>query len=483
MTTNSPYVLAWRLAGRKVVVVGGGAIGTAKVELLLATGARIVVVDPTPSDRVVELAAQSKLELRTRRARPTDMVRARLLVAATGCTTTNRRLRRWAHAAGAVVNAVDDQDNCDVTVPAIVRRGPATIAITTNGATPAGARFVREEVTALVDHGLPAGLGEVLDEAADARKELRHTGRYRYDYRRWRDRFFRPAIDGLRAERGAESSEVVGEVRRRFMEGFERASGGDLPGRVILVGAGPGGADLITVRGARALAAADVVVYDRLADPELLDLAPPAAERIPVGKSKGAGTTQEDINRILVDRAQAGSTVVRLKGGDPFVFGRGQEEVAAVTAAGLAAEVVPGISSAVSAPALAGISVTDRHHACSFTVLTGHRAGDVPSPERLNAAAGGGTVVVLMAATTAGQMAQDLLVGGRPRREPVAFIHRAGSPEQQVARATLADVAADGCPFPAPTVMVVGKVADQAGTASPSALHHIHAALPAFARP
>jgi len=145
-----PYLLAWRLRGRKVVVVGGGSIGTAKVETLLGTGAEIVVIDPTPSDRIEDLAAQGRVRAVRRKARPTDMCRAVLLVAATGDSAVNRRLRRWAKPWGAVVNAVDDRENCDVTVPAVVRRGPATIAIPTGGATPAGARFVREELTALV---------------------------------------------------------------------------------------------------------------------------------------------------------------------------------------------------------------------------------------------------------------------------------------------------------------------------------------------
>ncbi|MEL6981299.1 MAG: uroporphyrinogen-III C-methyltransferase [Actinomycetota bacterium] len=450
----TPYVLSWRLADRKVVVVGGGSIGTAKVELLLATGARIVVVDPTPSDRVVELAGADRVTLRRRRARFVDLIGARLLVAATGCTTTNRRLRRMARVCGAVVNAVDDQANCDVTVPAIIRRGPATIAITTDGSTPAGARFLREEVTAVVDQALPEGIGEVLTGAAQAREDLRASGRYTYDYYRWRNRYFTPAL-AVVADGGD-----LGPLRRRFVERFAHPDPVPQLGRVTLVGAGPGGADLITVRGAKALAAADVVVYDRLADPELLDLAPPAAERIPVGKGKGHGATQGAINALLVERAVAGANVVRLKGGDPFVFGRGQEEVDAATDAGVPVEVVPGVSSAVAAPALAGIPLTDRRVAASFTVLTGHRAttDGSPDPDWVAASAGSGTVVVLMAATSAAGVAASLVAGGRSDDLPVAFVHAAGTEAQQSCRSTLGRVVAAGCPFPAPTVMVVGEV-------------------------
>lgn len=472
----APYVLSWRLAGRKVLVVGGGNIGTAKVELLLATQARLVVVDPTPSARVTDLASQGRVRLHRRKARPTDLVGTRLLVAATGCTDTNRRLRRWARLTGAVVNAVDDQTNCDVTVPALVRRGPATIAITTDGATPAGARFLREEVTAAVDDALPLGVGDLLGEAATARQELRASGRYRYDYHQWRHRLFAPALGALRADAdrpaSADASTPEGadsrgghrldleRLRARFVAGFGHASSADPVGRITLVGAGPGGADLITVRGAKALAAADVVVYDRLADPELLDLAPPAAERIPVGKGKGFGATQAEINALLIERSVSGSHVVRLKGGDSFVFGRGQEEVDAVAAAGIPVEVVPGVSSVVAAPALAGIPLTDRRLAASFTVLTGHQADSAsPRPDWAAAAAGGGTIVVLMAASTAAHVAHQLHDGGRPGDEPVAFVHAAGTDAERSLRTDLATAMADGCPFPAPTVMVVGAVA------------------------
>lgn len=179
-------------------------------------------------------------------------------------------------------------------------------------------------------------------------------------------------------------------------------------GRVTLVGAGPGGADLITLRGARALATADVVVYDRLADPELLDLAPHAARRIEVGKAKGWGISQDDINEILVHEARAGAHVVRLKGGDPFVFGRGSEECDALATAGIQCEVVPGVSSALAAPALFGVPLTHRGESASFTVLSGHRVADADH-DWSALARSGSTVVVLMAASTAGDVAARLI--------------------------------------------------------------------------
>lgn len=238
----------------------------------------------------------------------------------------------------------------------------------------------------------------------------------------------------------------------------DRATAPTAVGTVTLVGAGPGGSDLITVRGALALAVADVVVHDRLADPELLELAPAHALCVPVGKAKGSGVTQDRINALLTEHALAGSNVVRLKGGDPFVFGRGSEEIEALASVGVGCEVIPGISSALAAPALAGIPLTERGAAASFTVLTGHRVDDRDHDwEAL--ARSSSTLVVLMGASTASEIARRLLGAGRPSGEPVAVVHAAGTPRMDVARLDLETLACDGCPLPAPSVIIIGDVA------------------------
>lgn len=232
-------------------------------------------------------------------------------------------------------------------------------------------------------------------------------------------------------------------------------------GRVTLVGAGPGGADLITVRGARALATADVVVHDHLVDPEVLALAPSGASRISVGKNKGGGTPQEEIIRVLVAEARSGRHVVRLKGGDPFVYGRGAEEVDGVAAAGIAVDVVPGLTSALAGPALAGISVTERGIAASTLVISGHRAGD-DEYDWAAVARAADTIVVLMAATTASQVARRLLAGGRRPDDAVAVVHRAGRGDQSVTTSTLVGLAARGEALPGPCVVVIGPAARRA---------------------
>jgi len=227
---------------------------------------------------------------------------------------------------------------------------------------------------------------------------------------------------------------------------------------VWLVGAGPGDPGLLTVRGAEALARADTVVHDRLAEHSLLDLAPAAAERIDVGKSPGGPVQQEDINALLVARARAGLTVIRLKGGDPFVFGRGGEEAEALLAAGVDFEVVPGVTSAIAVPAYAGIPVTHRGLSTSFTVVTGHsRHGPDDAVHWESLARAGGTVVVLMGVAHRGEIARRLMAGGLPPTTPVAAVRWGTRPDQRTQRTTLADLAA--MELEPPVTLVIGAVA------------------------
>ena len=200
-----------------------------------------------------------------------------------------------------------------------------------------------------------------------------------------------------------------------------------------------------------------MVLYDRLVDPELLSLAPPASLRIPVGNGKGFGSSQTAIDELLLEHAKSGAHVVRLKGGDPFIFGRGAEETDLAVLAGIDVEVVPGLSSSLAAPALAGIALTDRRSASGFAVISGHRTEET-SYNWESFASDDLTVVVLMAATTADEVARQLLVGGRKAETAVAFVHRAGCPEEMVELTSLVEVSLLGCRFDSPTVMIVGEV-------------------------
>ena len=228
---------------------------------------------------------------------------------------------------------------------------------------------------------------------------------------------------------------------------------------VYLVGAGPGDPGLLTVRGAEVLGRADVVVYDRLSVADLLELAPARAERVSVGKTPGrAGVSQEDINALLVERGRAGEEVVRLKGGDPFVFARGGEEAQALLAAGVAFEVVPGVTSAVAVPAYAGVPVTNRGLSTSFTVVTGHEDPWAATETDWDAVARvGGTVVVLMGVATRGAIAERLMAGGRPGETPVVSVQWGTRPEQRTVRTTLSGLGA--AELDTPATIVIGEVA------------------------
>jgi len=228
---------------------------------------------------------------------------------------------------------------------------------------------------------------------------------------------------------------------------------------VSLVGAGPGCPGLFTLRGAELLGRADVVVYDRLIALELLELAPPGAELIDVGKNPGESSRQSDINALLVEHGRAGREVVRLKGGDPFVFGRGGEEAEALRKAGVAYEVVPGVTSAFAAPAAAGIPVTHRTLSTSVTVVTG-RVGDASAAGGVDWQAlgrAGGTLVILMGVSERAEIAARLIASGRFPDTPAAVVHWGTAPGQQVVRTTLDGLASVA--LPAPSVIVVGSVA------------------------
>ena len=360
-------------------------------------------------------------------------------------------IAREARDRGVLVNVMDDIPNCDWAAPSIVRRGELVLAISTGGASPALAKKLRLQ--------LSATFGEEWAEVLRVLRDVREATLP-----------FLPDI-GDRASRWAaalDTAEAISLIREGraddLRERLVRRLLDDTPDRprgiVYLVGAGPGDPKLITVRGAEVLGLADVVVYDRLASPALLDLAPSTAERIYVGKEPGrSATPQHEIDALLVEHALRGRSVVRLKGGDPFVFGRGGEEMLACAGAGVRFEVVPGVTSAVAAPALAGIPVTHRGLAQSFAVVTGSTAhGDEVDLARV--ATSTDTLVVLMAAGKLAETCTDLIAAGRAATEPAAIVQWAGTPEQRTVVGTLEDLpaAAAEARIGPPATLVVGAV-------------------------
>jgi uroporphyrin-III C-methyltransferase/precorrin-2 dehydrogenase/sirohydrochlorin ferrochelatase len=447
-----PYFPAFLdLLGKRVVVVGGGRVAAGKVRALLpCQPVPLVVVAPEASATIRRAAAAGRLEWHARAYAPTDLAGAALAFGATDDGALNARIAADARARGIPVLAVDDVAHCDFIAPALVRRGDVVVAISTGGRSPAMARRTRERL----DAALPRYWGELLDVAADVRDRLGNT-RALIAADDWQH-----ALDGeveQLVEQGAldaATERLLGTLERSLFAG----PGAARRGLVSLVGGGPGDPGLLTLRALQRLQAADVIVFDRLVGPDVLALGRAGAEQVDVGKTPGGrGPTQAEINRLLIARATAGQRVVRLKGGDPYVFGRGGEEALALLEAGLPYELVPGISSALAAPALAGIPVTHRGLSAAVTILNGHAdAHDWASLATL-----GGTLVCLMAVEQLAAVADRLLAHGRPVDEPTALVEWASTPRQRVVAAPLGELveAARAAGVQAPAVLVVGPTA------------------------
>ena len=473
------YPVFLNLRGRRAVVIGGGAVAEQKVLGLLAAGAHVTVVSPETTRRLGDLAAAGGIELRRRPYRSGDLAGAWLAIAGTDDCGANARVWAEAEREGVLLNAVDDLDHCSFIAPAIHREGDITVAISTSGKSPALAARLRHRVARLV--------GPAEARLCDLLGALRPEVAARVPDARARTALWYRIVD----------SDVIEFVRRGDMEGareridelveqppddprLKPGPGTALPLRVVthrahpsgwgdgatgvvyLVGAGPGDPGLITARGLEILRSADVLVYDRLVAPALVAEAPPSAERVFVGKrphGRGTDLAQEEINALLVDRARRGLTVVRLKGGDPFVFGRGAEECEALHAAGVPFRVVPGVTSAIAAPAAAGIPVTHRRLASAFAVVTGHECDGVSSLD-WEALARVPTLVVLMGLSALPEITARLLEHGADPDTPAAVIASGTLPAQQTVVATIATlaerVAEEGLEPPA--TVVVGEV-------------------------
>jgi uroporphyrin-III C-methyltransferase/precorrin-2 dehydrogenase/sirohydrochlorin ferrochelatase len=419
-----------KLAGRDVVVVGGGGMAAQRVRQLAEAGARVKVVAPEVREEAAALAA----EVHRRPFRGGDLDGAWFAVAA-ATPAVNREVARAAEARRVLVNAVDDPEHATAYTGGVIRRGDATVAISTGGRAPALAGLLREAIDAL----LPAGLDGWI-AAAEAE---------------------RPGWKRRQVPLGSRRALLLEKLNA--LHAHEEADAGDaLPrGWVSLVGAGPGDPALLTRRAAARLRHADVVLYDALVSPEVLALAP-AAHRFYVGKRAGKpSVSQRAIERLLVLAARRGKRVVRLKCGDPFVFGRGGEEALALAAAGVPFEVVPGVSSAIAAPALAGIPVTHRGLAAAFAVVSGHSEATYgPTLDAL--APGALSLVVLMGVGERARIADRLRVRGWPAATPAALVLGASSAEAHTWRGTLSELGT--APIPAdrarlPGTLIVGAVA------------------------
>ena len=447
------FPVFFNLSGQQVLVVGGGDVALRKVSLLERTGAVITVVAPHVAPGLLERAADGRLQLRVREFLPGDLEGARLVIVATSLREINRWIARLSDARGIPVNVVDDREASRFIVPAIIDRDPVLVAVSSGGASPVLARRLRERLEA----SIPRRFGELALWLRSLRthtlEKLRNT-----DERR---RFFEAIVDGPAARRFIDGDP---DGALRLAQDLLQVSAHEPPaaGAVTLVGAGPGDPELLTLKALRALQDADVILYDRLVSADVLDMARRDATRVCVGKaSGGAGTDQDEINRLLIEHARQGKRVVRLKGGDPFIFGRGGEELEALVRAGIAFCVVPGITAALGCAAYAGIPLTHRDHAHSLSVVTGHADREGREPDWRALAAPGVTAVFYMGLARLDHIVRQLTAHGASTTLPAAMIAQGTTAEQRVIAATLGTIREAAAPaaLESPALLVVGKVA------------------------
>jgi len=443
---------------RLAVVVGGGAIAARKTELLLQAGAAVRVVAPALAAELAALRDAERIEHRSELFTPAALEGAVVVIAATDQRAVNAAVAAAAKARGIPVNAVDDLEHSSFILPAIVDRSPIVVAVGTSGNSPVLARMVRERIETL----LPPTLGRL---AAFAGRWRRRVARSLATVLQ-RRRFWERVLSGPVASHVLEGRDAQAEFElRRELARSTRESPG--VGEVYLVGAGPGDPDLLTLKAARLLQQADVVLYDRLVPEAIVARARRDAERVYVGKEAGNHhVTQDRIHELLIEYARAGKRVCRLKGGDPFIFGRGGEELEALIEHQIPVTVVPGITAAVGAAAYAGIPLTHRDHAQAVTFVTGHTRESGAPVDWHELSRAGQTVVFYMGLSQLHNIFASLIAAGAPADRPAAVVAQATLPEQYVVVGTLATLAQDVQvqAVKSPALLIVGDVVTLRGT-------------------
>lgn len=441
------------LEGQTVIVVGHGPMAEPKARLFASSPARLLwftgeSIDPVASD----IARYAKIIPRVPTRR--DFRGATMIFIAGGEDRAIARMARWGRSQGARVNIVDSPAASDFQTPAIVDRDGIVVSIASGGAAP----VLSVDIRAAIEQILPARIGVIADLARELRGTVKSVLR-NFDDRR---AFWERALRG-KARDLALSGDSAGARREMLRE--LNGETGPAAGIVHLVGAGPGDPDLLTLKAARLLREADVIVHDRLVSDGVMDLARRDALRIDVGKTKGHHPIpQDEIGAILVREARKGQRVVRIKGGDPFVFGRGGEELDVVRAAGIAVEVTPGITAAVACAASAGIPLTHRDHAQSVTFASGVVKQDGPDADYSALAAANSTTVFYMGVGAAPQIEAKMIAAGRSPSTPVALIENGTLDNERRVFGTLGDLAGLVAreAIAGPTIMIVGEVAGTA---------------------
>ncbi len=445
-----------RLRSRPVVVVGGGAVALRKVQWLRKAGAAVTVIAPRLHPELAALLATGTLRHVAEPFAPGALGEAVAVVAASSECDTNRSVSDAARARGIPVNVVDDAEASTFIFPAIIERDPVLVAVSSSARAPVLARYVRAQIEAL----LPARLGTLAGFLGAQRERVQRTlGAYA------RRAFWERLVSGPVAGHVLAGDEPAAEralsrelLAARLSAG--RGTAGDAVGEVYLIGAGPGDADLLTLRALQLLQQADVILYDRLVSPQVLERARRDAERIFVGRESGERDRQQRINALLVSLARAGKRIARLKGGDPFIFGRGGEELEVLAAHDIPYRIVPGITAALGAAASASLPLTHRRLAHSVTFVNGHHGEDGAGDWRFFADPAH-TIVFYMAVGDLAGIVTRLRAAGASPTHPAAIIERATLAEQRILRGTLDNIAqlAAGQQVAPPALLIVGDSA------------------------
>ncbi|BBR12537.1 TPA: uroporphyrinogen-III C-methyltransferase [Aeromonas hydrophila] len=437
-----------RLDNKPVLLVGGGEVAERKARLLLDAGAQLTVVAPELDPELAELATNGSIEWLAGEFAPAQLTGKWLVVAATDRREVNALVYQSANQARIFANVVDDPKRSSFIMPSIIDRSPLMVAISSGGKAPVLARLLREKLEAL----LPQHLGAVATFAGSLRERVKARFASMGERRRFWERLLGADRLGQALARGdsASANQLADSL---FAD--ESQTGGE----VVLVGAGPGDPGLLTLHALRQMQQADVVVYDRLVSDEVMALLRRDAKRIFVGKQAGNHCVpQEGINQLLLEEAKKGQRVVRLKGGDPFIFGRGGEELETLVGSGIGFQVVPGITAASGCAAYAGIPLTHRDHAQSVRFVTAHGKGGAQDLDWPLLAKDKQTLVFYMGLSSCATIREQLLAHGKAGHTPVALIERGTQPSQRVIRGTLDQLPALAVGVESPALIMVGSV-------------------------
>ena len=483
------FPLFFKLDNRKVLIVGGGDVALRKADLLSRAGAAITIVAPSICDELHALLSDEKHTLIYENYNKKYMQGARVIIAGTDDEALNHQIHADATALNIPVNVVDTPHLCDFIFPAIVDRNPIVIGISSNGKAPVLARLLRARLETLI----PQGYGKLAKLAGEFRSEVKNkiptlTGRRQFWERAFEGKVSELIFAGNETEATAQLQKDLAETAKKIAnqhsDDTELATnsaanldnqdtdsdisnkGKNPVGEVYIVGAGPGDPELLTFKALRLMQQADIVFYDALVSPQVLDLCRRDADKVYVGKKRSNhAVAQLGINELLINEAKKGRRVVRLKGGDPFIFGRGGEEIESLRAHGVPYQVVPGITAANAAASYAGIPLTHRDHSQSVRFVTGFLKAGVPNEKFENLLDTNETVVFYMGLHSLERLTEGLIEAGRSSETPIAIVSNASMPNQQVLTGTLASIVErqEQAQLPTPALLIMGDVV---------ALHH-----------